>query len=89
MHSELLVHRVGQGHILKRGNGVNFLIAIVLIKNTTAIMLINNTLALTHLEHPLQLGRELTTALGLEFAENKIYKFSPGMKTSILLFKNT
>ena len=74
MHSELLVHRVGQGHILKRGNGVNFLIAIVLIKNTTAIRLIRKTLVLTHLEHPFQLGRELTTALGLEFAENKVYK---------------
>ena len=58
----------------------------MLIKNTTAIRLIRKTLVLTHLEHPFQLGRELTTALGLEFAENKIYKFSPEMKTSILLF---
>ena len=74
MHSELLVHRVGQGHILKNTDDVKFPIAIVLIKNTTAIRLIRKTLVLTHLEHPFQLGRELTTALRLEFAENKVYK---------------
>ena len=72
MHSELLVHRVGQGHILKRRDVVIFLIVVVLIKNTTAIMQNRKTLALTHLEHPLQLGRELTTTLGFEFAENRI-----------------
>ena len=74
MHSELLVHRVGQGHILERVENVKFLIAIMLFQNTTAIMQIRKTLALSHLEHPFQLGRELTTALGLEFAENKVYK---------------
>ena len=76
MHSELLVHRVGQGHILKREENVIFLIAIMLIKNTTAIARIKKSLALSHLEHPLQLGCELATALRLEFAENKIYEYS-------------
>ena len=52
------------------------MIAIMLIKNTTAIVRIKISLALSHLEHPLQLGCELATALRLEFAENKIYEYS-------------
>ena len=48
----------------------------MLIKNTTAIVRIKISLALSHLEHPLQLGCELATALRLEFAENKIYEYS-------------
>ena len=76
MHSKLLVHRVGQGHILEREENVKFLIAIMLIKNTAAIVRIKKYLALSYLEHPLQLGCELATALRLEFAENKIYEYS-------------